>query len=72
MHYADGTDIHEGDLVTYDMEPAVVEEVINTPEKLQAWGLEEPGVMLKCEAFGRVFEQLGGDMWDVISFVRRG
>ena len=46
MRYADGSEVLEGDVVTYDMEPAVVEEVIDTPEILQASGLDEPGVRL--------------------------
>ena len=72
MRYADGTEVHDGDLVTYARRPAVVEELVDTPDKLWAWGLDEPGVMLMCEAFGRVFERFDGDSWDEITFVARG
>ncbi len=50
---------------------SVVEEVIASPEEIAKWGLEEPGLMLRCKEAGLVFEPFGSDSWDAIVLEER-
>lgn len=56
--YPDGRVVRPGDRVRADEGPAVVEDVIDTEASFREWGVGEPGLMLRTERFGLVFEPL--------------
>ena len=66
MHYATGEIVCVGDRVDDDGWAAIVEEVVSSPEEMARWGVQEPGVMLKTEAAGLVFELCSSIAWDAI------
>ncbi|WOB06870.1 hypothetical protein [Piscinibacter gummiphilus] len=49
--YHDGSNVLVGDLVSAERGQiqATVVEIVTTEEKIEEWGVELPGVMLKCE-----------------------
>ena len=71
LRYATGEIAKVGDRVINDVWKSVVEEVITTPEEQGQWGLNEPGLMLRCKEAGLVFEPFGSDGWDAIVFEER-
>ncbi len=71
IRYATGEIAIVGDHVLNDVWKSVVEAIIATPEDIEAWGLDEPGLMLRCDEAGLVFEPFGSDSWDAIVFEGR-
>lgn len=72
IRYIDGTDARIGDAVDLDGIPSVVEDVIDSPEKMAHWGLVHRGLMLRNEQLGRVFQPVDSVEWDACLFVKRG
>lgn len=60
-----------GDHIINDVWKSVVEAVIASPDDLLHWGLDEPGLMLRCKEAGLVFEPYGSECWDAIVFEGR-
>jgi hypothetical protein len=48
-------------------EDLVVDDIIDTPQKLKDWGLEEHGVMLKGEKHGLVFTSVDDPELEFVS-----
>ena len=71
IRYATGEAVCVGDRVVDDVWPAIVEEIIVSPEEMASWGVREPGLMLKTEAAGLVFEPCSSVAWDAIVFAGR-
>ncbi|MCC6360361.1 MAG: hypothetical protein IT450_16595 [Phycisphaerales bacterium] len=71
IRYATGEAAMVGDHVINDVWKSVVEAVIASPEETEAWGLGEPGLMLRCKEAGLMFEPLNSGYWDAIVFERR-
>jgi len=71
--YADGTIAQIGDNVDFDGYPAVVDDVIDSPELTAKWGLvkDEYGLMFKADQFGLVFEGPNSSSWDSIVLLSR-
>lgn len=69
--YATGETAMVGDHVINDVWKSVVEAVIASPDDLARWGLDEPGLMLKCKEAGLVFEPVDSDSWEAIVFEGR-
>lgn len=72
LRYSCGVEIRKGDLVDFDGDPAVVEDVIATHEDQKAWGLDERGVMFKSKGLGLVFEPETSVCWPETVFLKRG
>ena len=72
MTYTDGVEIKTGDRITFDGEPSVIEDIIDSEEKMAEWGLQESGVMITNTSMGLVFESFDLDYWNTIEFVERG
>ena len=64
--YATGEIACVGDRVIDDVWTATVEEVISSPDDMARLGLHEPGLMLKTDAAGLVFEPCSSIAWDAI------
>jgi hypothetical protein len=58
--YASGTEARDGDHVNLDDAPGVVEQVIDTPERMADWGLDQAGLMLRCDLTVRVRDDESG------------
>lgn len=71
VRYATGQVAQVGDRVDNDGWKSVVDDVIATPERMAFWGLSEPGLMLKCNEAGLVFEPCSSVTWDAIVFEGR-
>lgn len=71
IRYATGEVAMVGDRVLNDVWKSVVEEVIASDEDIATWGLDKPGLMLRCEEAGFVFEPYGSECWDAIVFEGR-
>ncbi|GMU83472.1 MAG: hypothetical protein AMXMBFR47_33420 [Planctomycetota bacterium] len=71
IRYATGEVAMVGDRVLNDVWKSVVEEVIASDEDTANWGLDKPGLMLRCEEAGLVFESYGSECWDAIVFKGR-
>lgn len=69
--YATGEVAKIGDHVDNDGWDSVVEDVIITPDRMAFWGLKKPGLMLKCEEAGLVFEPCSSTSWNAIIFKSR-
>ncbi len=65
VRYATGEVAVVGDRVINDVWESVV-DVIDTSQRMAFWGLDEPGLMLKCEEAGLVFEPCSSVAWDAI------
>jgi len=72
LRYTSGVEIQKGDLVDFDGDPAVVEDVIITRNDQENWGLDEPGVMFKTESMGLIFEPANSACWPETVFLERG
>ena len=57
MNYSTGEVVEIGDSVTLEhgKTPGVVQVVIETPQQIEEWALDEPGIMVEAESFGWVF-----------------
>lgn len=57
IHYIDGQEARVGDKVLIDNgeRTGVVEDVIDSDAKLEQWGVDEPGLMIKSEYYGLLF-----------------
>jgi hypothetical protein len=69
--YATGEIAMVGDCVVDDVWLSIVEDVIASADDMARWGLNEPGLMLKTEAVGLVFESLCSTKWESITFKSR-
>jgi hypothetical protein len=48
----------------------VVQVVIETPQQIEEWGLDEPGIMVEAEPFGWVFWPTS-EPYDPVIFIAR-
>lgn len=73
MQYDDGQEILSGDEVDLDGDLAIVETVLDTSERLEAYGMPTdcPGVLFECKRMGAVFEPHAGISWNAIRLLRR-
>lgn len=71
IRYATGEVAQVGDHVNNDGWKSVVEDVIATPAKMDNWGIDEFGLMLKCAEAGLVFQPRASTTWDAITFEKR-
>ena len=71
IHYATGEIVYVGDRVVDDVWLVIVEEIMVSPDEMASWGVHEPGLMLKTEAAGLVFEPCSSVAWDAIVFEGR-
>jgi hypothetical protein len=71
IRYATGEVAKVGDRVDEDGWDAVVEDVIAAPEDMARWGLDEPGLMLKSQEGGLVFEPCDSGSWHALEFRSR-
>ena len=57
MKYRNGDNIKIGDHVLIENKKTVglVDDIIDTKEKMEYWGVDEKGVMIKSKPFGLVF-----------------
>jgi hypothetical protein len=57
MHYSSGEIVEVGDSVAleYGKTPGLVYAVIESPQQIDEWGLDEPGIMVQAESFGLIF-----------------
>jgi hypothetical protein len=57
MNYLSGITIEIGDsvLLEYGKTPGFVCAVIESPEQIDEWALDEPGIMIEAELYGLVF-----------------
>ena len=71
IRYPTGEVAQVGDRVLNHGWESVVDEVIDTPERIAFWGVKEPGLMLKCKEAGLVFEPCSNITWDHMVFKGR-
>jgi hypothetical protein len=64
--YASGTEARDGDHVNLDDSAGVVEQVIDTDERMAAWGLDQPGLMLRCDLHVQVRDDHSSEWVDRI------
>jgi hypothetical protein len=55
VRHPDGKSALVGEIVELHREKSVVEHVLTTPADFTGWGLDQPGVVLVNDSFGRVF-----------------
>ncbi len=50
MRYPDGVIVKVGDVIWWDEGASVgkVAEIVETPDSLNAWGVEHPGILICC------------------------
>ncbi|MWV13768.1 hypothetical protein F3I62_16840 [Pseudomonas sp. R-28-1W-6] len=72
MNYSSGETVEIGDSVTleYGKTPGVVYAVIESPQQINEWTLDEPGIMIEAEPFGLVFWPKS-ETYDPVVFVAR-
>ena len=72
MRYASGEHVELGDCVMLERgrTKGVVQAIIETPEQMAEWGVEEPGLLLESEPFGLVFWP-EPELYDPVIFVSR-
>ncbi len=72
MRYASGELVELGDCVLLEQgrTKGVVQAIIETPEQMAEWGLDEPGLLLASEPFGLVFWP-ESEPYDPVIFVSR-
>jgi hypothetical protein len=71
VRYATGEVAEVGDRVINDVWESIVDDVIDTSQRMAFWGLDEPGLMLECKEAGLVFEPCSSIAWDAIVFQGR-
>jgi len=72
MNYSTGEVVEIGDSVALEhgKTPGVVQVVIETPQQIEEWGLDEPGIMVESEPFGWVFWPTS-ETYDPVIFIAR-
>ncbi|MDH1622139.1 hypothetical protein N5F07_13280 [Pseudomonas chengduensis] len=72
MNYSTGEVVEIGDSVAleYGKTPGVVQVVIETPQQIEEWALDEPGIMVEAEPFGWVFWP-ASETYDPVIFIAR-
>lgn len=72
MNYSSGETVEIGDSVTleYGKTPGVVCAVIESPQQINEWALDEPGIMIEAEPFGMVFWP-ESETYDPVIFIAR-
>jgi hypothetical protein len=72
MNYSSGETVEIGDSVTleYGRTPGVVCAVIESPQQINEWALDEPGIMIEAEPFGLVFWP-ESETYDPVVFIAR-
>jgi len=67
-----GEEVELGDLVLIESgkTPGIVAEIIEAPEGLRIYGLDEPGISINSDPFGRVFWPQS-EVEDPVRFVAR-
>ncbi len=68
---ASGEEALPGDRVDLDGTPGVLEAVLGTPEEWEHWGLDEPGLMIKTDAHGLVFQPIAMCDWPSVILLGR-
>ena len=70
MNYSSGETVEVGDSVTleYGKTPGVVYAVIESPQQINEWTLDEPGIMIEAEPFGLVFWP-ASEIYDPVVFI---
>jgi hypothetical protein len=72
INYLAGEEARVGDIVSYHLDRAVVEEVIISEQEMRQWGVNESGLMLTT-SFGRVFTgPRHVEDWEDLEFLSRG
>jgi hypothetical protein len=71
IRYASGEESLPGDRLDFDGTPGVVEAVLGTPAEWERWGLEEPGLMIKAEPYGLVFQPVAMCDWTEVVLLGR-
>jgi len=72
MNYSSGETVEIGDSVTLEhgKTPGVVCAVIESPQQINEWALDEPGIMIEAEPFGLVFWP-ASETYDPVVFIAR-
>lgn len=70
--YCGGIEIKVGDKVDADGYVAKVEAIVESDVQQKDWGVEEPGIMLKGEAFDRMFWPCNSSDWESLLLLSRG
>jgi hypothetical protein len=72
MNYSSGETVEKGDSVTLEhgKTPGVVYAVIESPQQINEWNLDEPGIMIEAEPFGLVFWP-ASETYDPVVFIAR-
>ncbi|SHM50879.1 hypothetical protein [Phytopseudomonas punonensis] len=72
MNYASGETVDIGDSVTLEhgKTPGIVYAVIESPQQINEWALDEPGIMIEAEPFGLVFWP-ASEIYDPVIFIAR-
>ncbi|MEO6034806.1 MAG: hypothetical protein ABIQ35_06100 [Verrucomicrobiota bacterium] len=57
IRYTDGNVAQVGDLIRIDNgeREGRVEDIVDSREEVEAWGLDHPGILVKNDYYGRVF-----------------
>lgn len=71
IEYSNGLVAMRGDHVVNDGVTAIVDDVVDTPSKVQRWGADAIGLILKSKRLGLVFVPLDCIDRDCFEFVRR-
>jgi len=72
MNYSSGETVEIGDSVTLEhgKTSGVVYAVIESPQQVNEWALDEPGMMVEAEPFGLVFWP-ASETYDPVVFIAR-
>ena len=72
MKYSNGLFVKIGDIVLIEngKTKGVVEDIIDTQERMEFWGIKEMGLMIKAKPFGLVFWAIDDE--DSVKFLKRG
>ena len=71
VRYAGGALVSVGDHVDFDGEPAIVVELLTTPEQIAANGLGEPVVVFMATHLGEVCQSPTDRGWDGVKLLKR-
>ena len=70
--YAGGAEALPGDRVNLDSLRGVVEAVIESEAGLANWGIDEPGLMIKTDDCGLMYEPVDSITRDAVILLERG
>jgi len=72
MNYSSGETVEIGDSVTLEHGKTlgVVYAVIESPQQINEWALDEPGMLVEAEPFGLVFWP-ASETYDPVVFIAR-